>query len=78
MGKETVTFEDSTLWIANNRVPDDVIYNLLSVVYSPEGIDHMIQKHKSAQAMSIETGVKGIVTPLHPGAERFWREKGVR
>jgi TRAP-type uncharacterized transport system substrate-binding protein len=27
--------------------------------------------------MSIESGAKGIVTPLHPGAEKFWKEKGV-
>ena len=27
--------------------------------------------------MSVDKGVYGIVTPLHPGAERFWKEKGV-
>jgi len=37
----------------------------------------MVEVHKSAKAMSIESGVKGIVTPLHPGAEKFWKEHGV-
>jgi hypothetical protein len=27
--------------------------------------------------MSVEDGVKGIITPLHPGAEKFWKEKGI-
>jgi TRAP-type uncharacterized transport system substrate-binding protein len=27
--------------------------------------------------MSIETGSKYIVTPFHPGAEKFWKEKGM-
>ena len=27
--------------------------------------------------MSVKDGVKGIVTPMHPGAEKFWREKGI-
>jgi TRAP-type uncharacterized transport system substrate-binding protein len=27
--------------------------------------------------MSVEAGINGIVTPLHPGAEKFWKEKGL-
>jgi TRAP-type uncharacterized transport system substrate-binding protein len=27
--------------------------------------------------MSVEKGIKGIATPLHPGAEKFWKEMGV-
>ena len=28
-----------------------------------------------AKAMPIETGLKGVVTPIHPGALKFWQEK---
>ena len=71
------TFQDSTLWIANSKVPEDVVYKLLETVFSPEGLDYMVSVHKSAKEMSIEGGLKGVVTPLHPGAEKFWKEKGV-
>ncbi len=71
------TFQDSTLWIANSKVPEDVVYKLLETVFSPEGLEYMVSVHKSAKEMSIEGGVKGVVTPLHPGAEKFWKEKGV-
>jgi TRAP-type uncharacterized transport system substrate-binding protein len=27
--------------------------------------------------MSVETGLKGVVTPIHPGALKFWQEKGI-
>ena len=37
----------------------------------------MVNQKKTFREMSIETGTQGIVTPLHPGAERFWKEKGV-
>jgi hypothetical protein len=74
---DTVTFQDSTLWVANSKVPADVVYNLLKAVFSKEGLDYMVSVHKSAKAMSIANGTKGIVTPLHPGAEKFWKEKGV-
>ena len=32
---------------------------------------------KTFKDMSVENGINGIVTPLHPGAEKFWKEKGV-
>jgi len=71
------TFQDAALWVANKDVPADIVYNLLKAVYSEEGLAYMVEVHKSAKAMSIENGSKGIVTPLHPGAEKFWKEKGV-
>ena len=71
------TFQDAALWVANKDVPEDVVYNLLKAVYSEEGLAYMVEVHKSAKEMSIENGIKGIVTKLHPGAEKFWREKGV-
>ena len=74
---ETPSFQDSALWVANTDVPDDVVYDLLSKVYTDEGLAWMVNQKKTFREMSIETGTQGIVTPLHPGAERFWKEKGV-
>ena len=73
---ETPSFQDSALWVANAEVPADVVYDLLSKVYTDEGLAWMVKQKKTFREMSIETGTKGIVTPLHPGAERFWKEKG--
>jgi len=71
------SFQDSALWVANSKVPAEVVYKLLAQIYSPEGLAHMVNVKKTAKSMSIESGVQGIVTPLHPGAEKFWKEKGV-
>jgi TRAP transporter TAXI family solute receptor len=71
------SFQDSTLWVAHADVPADVVYQLLSVIYTPEGLKHMVEQKKTFKEMSIENGIKGIVTPLHPGAEKFWKEKGI-
>lgn len=75
--EDVTTFQDAALWVANKDVPEDVVYNLLTQVYSEEGLAYMVEVHKSATAMTVEHGISGIVTPLHPGAEKFWREKGV-
>jgi TRAP transporter TAXI family solute receptor len=74
---DTPSFQDSTLWVANNNVPDNVVYKMLSLVFTDEGLAHMVGQKKTFKAMSVKDGVKGIVTPLHPGARKFWKEKGV-
>ena len=37
----------------------------------------MVKVKSTAKAMSVEGGLKGIVTPVHPGAIKFWEEKGL-
>jgi TRAP transporter TAXI family solute receptor len=74
---DTPSFQDSTLWVANHNVPDDVVYKMLSLIFTDEGLAHMVSQKKTFKAMSVKDGVKGIVTPLHPGAMKFWKEKGV-
>ena len=71
------TFQDAALWVAGSSVSADAVYNLLNKVYSEKGLAYMIEVHKSAKGMRIEKGLTGVVTPLHPGAEKFWKEKGV-
>lgn len=75
--QDTPSFQDSTLWVANAKVPDEVVYDLLSKIYTDEGLAYMRNQKKTFKEMAIETGVNGIVTPLHPGAEKFWKEKGL-
>ncbi len=71
------SFQDSALWVANAKVSDDVVYKLLSVIFTPEGLKHMVSQKKTFKEMSIEKGANGMVTPMHPGAAKFWKEKGV-
>lgn len=75
--KDTPSFQDAALWVANKDVPADVVYKVLSTIYTDEGLAHMKAQKKTFKAMSIKSGPMGIVTPMHPGAEKFWREKGV-
>lgn len=74
---DTPSFQDSTLWVANSQVPEDVVYQVLSILFSPEGLAYMANQKKTFQEMSIDKGIQGIVTPLHPGAITFWKEQGI-
>ena len=73
----TPSFQDSALWVAGADVPDDVVYDLLSKIYTDAGLEYMRRQKETFKELGIANGVKGIVTPLHPGAERFWVEQGL-
>lgn len=75
--KETPSFQDSALWVANKDVPNEVVYQMLSVIFTEEGLKYMAGQKKTFKAMAVDKGVKGIVTELHPGAKQFWQEKGI-
>jgi TRAP transporter TAXI family solute receptor len=74
---ESPSFQDSALWVANSKTPADVVYKLLSIIYTDEGLKHMVEQKKTFKHMSLKTGATNIVTPFHPGAEKFWKEKGM-
>jgi hypothetical protein len=75
--KDVASFQDSALWVANSKVSADAVYKLLATIYTDEGLKHMIEQKKTFKNMSLQTGATNIVTPFHPGAEKFWKEKGM-
>ncbi len=58
-------------------MPEQTVNNLVTEVFSEEGLSYMVSTHKSAEEMSVEGGTQGVVTPFHPGAQEFWQENGV-
>ena len=75
--EDIASFQDGALLVANSSVPDDVVYQILSSIYNEGGLEYLVSVHNSARSMAVETGLKGVVTPIHPGALKFWEEKGL-
>ena len=71
------TFQDSALWVTGQHVKADLVYEALKDVFSPEGLAYMVKVKSTAKEMSVDGGLSGIVTPVHPGADKFWTEKGL-
>ena len=70
------SFQDSTILTAGKRVPASFVKTVLDLVYTKEGLEHLVKLKSTAKAMSLDSGTIGIVTPMHKGAIEFWQEKG--
>ena len=77
ISQDVGSFVDTTLLVAHTGAPDDLVYGMLKEVFTKEGLAWMVSQKKTFKAMAVEKGLKGIATPLHPGAEKFWKEQGV-
>ncbi|MGI6583626.1 MAG: TAXI family TRAP transporter solute-binding subunit [bacterium] len=68
----------SVIWVAREDVPDWVIHDMLEVVFSEEGGKYLqnVQLAFREMAPGIEI-FEAIDLPLHPGAEAYYKEKGV-
>lgn len=73
----TRSFQDSTLLVANAEVPDEVVYRLLSALYNKKGLRYLGKKNPALKDMTRRSGARDVIIPMHPGAIRFWKEKGL-
>lgn len=74
---QTKSFQDSTLWVAGAEVPDEVVYQLLATLYDKKGLRYLGQQNPALKNMTPRAGARGVIIPMHPGALRFWKEKGL-
>ncbi len=73
-----MSFQDSALWVAGAHVKPETVKMALADIFSPEGLAYMVKVKSTAKAMSVDGALNGIVTPVHPGAEAFWKAAGTR
>jgi len=66
-----------TFWIVNKDLPEDLVYQMAKIAYTnTEALRKAFGPLKVMQAN--ESAISGIDVPLHPGAEKFWKEVGVK
>lgn len=77
---DTPTAAVMNVMLVDKKLPDDVVYDLLTGIYSQKGLETIGASHATAKReITLDTGLRGIKgtsLKLHPGAEKFWKEKG--
>jgi TRAP transporter TAXI family solute receptor len=61
--------------VTHEGVPADTVYKMTKAMF--EHVDQLLAAHAAAKAIKKETATQGMPVPLHPGAEKYYREIGV-
>jgi TRAP transporter TAXI family solute receptor len=63
------------LLLTTDEMDGDIVYDGLEVLF--ENLDRLAAAHASGADITLEKALDGISIPLHEGAERFYRERGL-
>ncbi len=62
--------------IVHSKLSDDLVYKITKAFFEPANLEMIRNSHPSAKPLVLEKATVASV-PLHPGSEKFYREKGV-
>lgn len=61
--------------ITHDGVPEEIVYQMTKLIFDHKA--DLVAAHHAAEGIDLTTAAEGMPVPLHPGAERFYREAGV-
>ncbi len=60
---------------ARSDVPEEVVYQITKTIW--ENLSALQEIHAATKDMQLQRAVRGLGAPLHPGAIRYYRERGL-
>jgi uncharacterized protein len=64
-------------WFTSAKEDEELIYNITKALWNDESRKLMDVGHAKGKTITPETALSGVGVPLHPGAERFYKEAGL-
>ena len=61
--------------VTSSAVSDDLAYQMTKLIY--ESLPELANSHVAGKEIKLETAATGSPVPLHPGAIRYYKEKGL-
>ncbi|WP_287368166.1 TAXI family TRAP transporter solute-binding subunit [Thauera sp.] len=65
----------NNLLVTHEKVSDEVAYQMTKGIF--DNLERLGTSHSAARQIKLEKAAEGLPIPLHPGAEKFYREKGL-
>lgn len=62
-------------FVTHEDVSEETAYQMTKLMF--ENLPTLVAAHKSAASITLDTALSGMPIPLHPGAERYYREVGL-
>jgi len=74
--EDTMTFGVGATFVSSTNASDEVVYTVTKAVF--ENFDDFKKLHPAFENLKKEEMVKdGLSAPLHPGAEKYYKEAGL-
>lgn len=70
-----MTAASPALLITRQDMDDDTIYKIVSAIFANQA--DLQASHAQGRNITLDNALKGMSLPLHPGAEKFYKEKGL-
>jgi hypothetical protein len=64
----------TNILVSHDGVSEDVAYQMTKLMF--ENLERLGNAHSAAKDIKLETAAKNLPIPLHPGAERYYKEVG--
>jgi len=71
------TLAVSAQWVVHARVPAGRVYALTRALWRPANREMLHRGHPLGKRITLDTVLDGLALPVHPGARRFYVERGM-
>ncbi len=72
---EVSTVAVNAVLIVNAEIKDDVVYNMTKALFENQA--DLAAAHAKGKELNMEKASRGVSIPFHPGAVKFYKEKGL-
>jgi TRAP transporter TAXI family solute receptor len=73
----TPTISVGAQWIVGAEADENLVYGITAALWHDNARKLLDSGHAKGREIALNTALAGIGIPLHPGAERFYKEKGL-
>ena len=74
---ETKTLSVGAQWVTSAKQPDALVYEITKALWNDNSRKLLDAGHAKGKAIQAATATAGAGIPFHPGAEKFYKEKGL-
>jgi len=64
-------------WFTSAKEDEELIYNITKALWNKESRKLLDVGHAKGKSITMESALSGVGVPLHPGAEKFYKEAGL-
>jgi len=75
LDRDTQTVAVMAMLVARKGLKKDLVYNVTKAIF--ENLSRLHMAHAKLKAVTLESAMDGMSIPLHPGAEQYFKEKGI-